>query len=89
MYLLRYSEIGLKSPAVRSRWENLLMRNLKEALPVCKVKRTRGRIWLTGPVDEGSLKRVFGIVSFSPCEETSLQDLGPFIINNCERTGLS
>ncbi|MDF0594054.1 tRNA 4-thiouridine(8) synthase ThiI [Methanotrichaceae archaeon M04Ac] len=89
MYLLRYSEIALKSPAVRSRWENLLMRNLKEALPGCKVRRTRGRIWLSGPVDEERLKQIFGIVSFSPCEQTSLQDLGSFIIDYCERTGLS
>jgi thiamine biosynthesis protein ThiI len=88
LYLLRYSEIGLKSPPVRSRWEKVLVANLRTALPGCKVRRTRGRIWLDGPVDEEKLGRVFGIVSFSPCQRCSLEDLDSFVLDYSERAGL-
>lgn len=88
MYLLRYSEIALKSPPVRRRWEDVLVSNIQRVLPGCKVSKSRGRIWLEGPVDQEKLKRVFGIVSFSEVEHCSLQDLGSFILDFCNATGL-
>jgi thiamine biosynthesis protein ThiI len=88
MYLLRYSEIALKSPAVRRRWEDVLISNIQKALPECKVSKSRGRIWLEGPVDQEKLKRVFGIVSFSEVEHCSLQDLDSVILDFCSATGL-
>lgn len=88
MYLLRYSEIALKSPPVRRRWEDALVSNIQKALPGCKVRKSRGRIWLESPVDPEKLKRVFGIVSFSEVEHCSLQDLDSFILDFCSATGL-
>lgn len=88
MYLLRYSEIALKSLPVRRRWEDTLVSNLQKALPGCKVRKSWGRIWLEGPVDQEKLKRVFGIVSFSECERCSLQELDTYIMDFCTRAGL-
>jgi len=88
MYLLRYSEIALKSLPVRRRWEDVLISNLQKALPGCKVRRSWGRIWLEGPVDPEKLKKVFGIVSFSECERCSLQELDSYIMDFCTRADL-
>jgi thiamine biosynthesis protein ThiI len=88
MYLIRYSEIALKSPPVRRRWEDVLVSNLQKAQPECKVRKSWGRIWLEGYVDQKKLKKVFGIVSFSECEHCSLQDLSSFILRYCDATGL-
>ncbi|MFB3763619.1 MAG: tRNA uracil 4-sulfurtransferase ThiI [Methanotrichaceae archaeon] len=89
MYLLRYSEIALKSLPVRRRWEDVLISNIQKALPKCKVRKSWGRIWLEGPVDPERLKKVFGIVSFSECERCSLQDLDSYIMDFCARSALS
>jgi adenylyl- and sulfurtransferase ThiI len=40
MYLLRYSEIALKSEPVRRRWEDVLITNIHKALPDCRIKRS-------------------------------------------------
>ncbi len=88
MYLLRYSEIALKSEPVRRRWEDVLITNIHKALPDCRIKKERGRIWLEGPVDPERLKKVFGLVSFSEVEHCSLGDLNSFIIEYCHRKGL-
>ncbi len=88
MYLLRYSEIALKSLPVRRRWEDVLISNLQKALPECKVRKSWGRIWLEGPVDPERLKKVFGIVSFSECERCSLQELDSYIMDFSMRAGL-
>lgn len=88
MYLLRYSEIALKSPPVRKRWEDLLVSNLQKALPGCRVRKTWGRIWVEGPADPEKLRRVFGIVSFSEVERCALPDLNSYILDFCQRTGL-
>ncbi|MDD1757234.1 MAG: tRNA 4-thiouridine(8) synthase ThiI [Methanotrichaceae archaeon] len=88
MYLIRYSEIALKSPPVRRRWEDVLVSNLQKAQPECKVRKSRGRIWLEGNVDPERLKKVFGIVSFSRCEHCYLQDLSSSILKYCDATGL-
>jgi tRNA uracil 4-sulfurtransferase len=88
MYLVRYSEIALKSEPVRRRWEDILITNIHKALPGCKVKKERGRIWVDGEVDPEKLKKVFGIVSFSEVEHCELKDLSPFLIDYCRRSGL-
>lgn len=92
MFLIRYSEIALKSPPVRRRWEDVLVSNIQKALPGCRVRKSWGRIWLEGPVDQEvdqeKLRRVFGIVSFSEVEHCPLQDLGTFILDFCRRIGL-
>ncbi|OPX73153.1 MAG: thiamine biosynthesis protein ThiI [Methanoregulaceae archaeon PtaB.Bin152] len=87
-WLVRYSEIFLKSDPVRRRWENLLVRNIREFLPSCRVQHERGRIWLTGTVDPGILKRVFGIVSFSPVEHVPLGSLGEILPDYCREHGI-
>jgi tRNA uracil 4-sulfurtransferase len=67
-WLVRYSEIFLKSDPVRRRWEQTLMNNIRQVQPSVKIKSERGRIWLTGTVEPEKLRRVFGIVSFSEVE---------------------
>ena len=75
LWLVRYGEIFLKSDYVRRRWENVLVRNIQTVLPGCRVRSERGRIWVQGPVDPGRLRRVFGIVSFSPVTRCTTDDL--------------
>ncbi|MBL7160591.1 MAG: hypothetical protein ISS93_01930 [Candidatus Aenigmarchaeota archaeon] len=74
--LIRYGEIALKSTPVRRRMESLLTRNLRQALSQqgiqASVKRSFGRIFLetTEPKKATALlKKIFGIVSFSPCSQ--------------------
>lgn len=88
MYLVRYSEIALKSEPVRRRWEDILISNIQKALPGCRVSKERGRIWLASEVDPEALKRVFGIVSFSECEHCRLEDLRPSLIDYCRQIGM-
>src|SRR5512136_2804471 len=88
MYLIRYSEIALKSPPVRRRWEDILVSHLHNALPNCRISRSWGRIWIEGDVDHEKLKKVFGIVSFSKCEHCCLEDLDSFIPRYCHVTDL-
>jgi thiamine biosynthesis protein ThiI len=86
LYLIRYSEIFLKSDYVRKRWERKLLENIRKIIGVrCKFKVDRGRIWLITDerVDE-RLKKVFGIVSFSPCLYCKLEDLENFILRFCK-----
>ena len=76
--LVRYGEIALKSEYVRRSFLDRLVDNIQDHLLheglECGVERERGRIFLY-PQDEDScvqlLRRVFGIVSFSPAVETS------------------
>jgi thiamine biosynthesis protein ThiI len=80
LWLVRYGEIFLKSDYVRRRWENVLVRNIREALPGCRASSERGRIWVRGPVDRERLRRVFGIVSFSPVIHCALGDLNESLL---------
>lgn len=80
MYLVRYSEIALKSDPVRRDWENRLIQNIKKTLETKNVRKERGRIW----VEEGNpkkLKKVLGIQSFSPCSQCKLEDLESFSLS--------
>ena len=66
--LVRYGEIGVKSPVVRKRFEKKLISNIKKLIR-CRITINQGRIFLF-PEDPDnaieSLKKIFGVVSFSP-----------------------
>lgn len=72
LIIVRYGEIGLKSPRVRSRFEKQLKSNIKTAFE-CEININQGRIYIY-PKDFNEalvkLKRIFGIVSFSPAIQT-------------------
>ena len=75
--IIRYGEISIKSPRVREKMENILIRNIKTTLElsgICKykIKREKGRIFIysENPIDIAKLlTKVFGIVSTSPAIE--------------------
>jgi thiamine biosynthesis protein ThiI len=87
-WLIRYSEIFLKSDPVRRRWENVLIKNIKEMMPDVHVRNERGRIWLDGDVKPDRLKNIFGIVSFSEVEHIRIEELGLFLPDYCRRHGI-
>lgn len=70
--IVRYGEIGVKSPIVRKRFEKKLISNIKNLIK-CKITINQGRIFLY-PEDQDEalelLKKIFGIVSFSPTIST-------------------
>ncbi len=73
LYLIRYSEIGLKSDRVRNRFIRSLISDIEERMIECGIQhlisRERGRIFLetsSQAAAEEVLKRVGGIYSFSP-----------------------
>jgi thiamine biosynthesis protein ThiI len=82
-YLLRWGEIGLKSSYVRREMKRRLMANisrlLREEGGSCTFLEEGGRLFLESdhPSTVGVLGRSFGLVSFSPVEETSsaLEDI--------------
>jgi thiamine biosynthesis protein ThiI len=88
VWLVRYSEVFLKSEPVRRRWEQTLIQNIKMVLPAAVPRRERGRIWLSGEVDPEVLKSVFGVVSFSLCDVVPLDDLSTGILAFCERRSI-
>jgi len=88
IWLVRYSEIFLKSEPVRRSWEDILIRSLADRLPDCSVTRERGRIWISGPVDPDQLRYTFGVHSFSPCKKASLSDIKEEIARYAEETGI-
>lgn len=67
LIIVRYGEIGVKSPKVRRRFENKLISNIKNKLD-CKIEINQGRIFLY-PENykdaESALSKVIGIVSYS------------------------
>lgn len=81
LILVRYGEIALKSGYVRNTFENILMQNIRSGLKSVgleyKIKKDFGRIYIQGYSKKAGnvLKRVFGIVSFSPALEVET-DLG-------------
>ena len=75
LLLLRYGEIGVKSPPVRRRFENRLIYNIKASLE-CKIINDGGRLLLYMANLEKALQKIpkiFGIVSYSPAVETTSQ----------------
>ena len=89
IWLIRYSEIFLKSEPVRRVWEDLLMNSLQDKLPDCKVTKTRGRIWISGPVDPKKISHTFGVHSFSPCQKVSLSNLREYLLLFVEESKIS
>lgn len=74
--LVRYGEIGLKSPSVRRRFEQQLVRDIRirhaQANTPCIISEARGRIFVDSDDWRKSceiLSRTFGVVSFSPATE--------------------
>jgi len=74
--LVRYGELGLKSPSVRRRFENALIEDIKRrhalARLQCVISSTRGRVFVDSDDWRRSseiLTRTFGVVSFSPVTE--------------------
>ena len=80
--LVHYSEIATKGRN-RKKFIDVLERNIRLAmrgLPVSKIKRPPGRIWISSHpdahFDEEALKRlskVYGISSFSPVVRSTLE----------------
>jgi thiamine biosynthesis protein ThiI len=78
LFLIRYGEIALKSPRVRSRFERVLGSNITSRFVKsgreCRMEMERGRIFLWADdmeYAEWVLSRTFGIVSFSQVIETT------------------
>ena len=78
--LLRYGEIALKSPKVRSRFQKHLIRNIEDQFLLhnleCIVKSEWGRIFLHTPDFEKAssiLKHIFGVISFSEVQEVDAE----------------
>lgn len=74
--LVRYGELGLKSPSVRRRFESALIDDIRRrhalAKVPCVISSTRGRIFVDSDDWRKScemLTRTFGVVSFSPVTE--------------------
>ncbi|MDD3858414.1 MAG: THUMP domain-containing protein, partial [Methanoculleus sp.] len=88
VWLVRYSEIFLKSEPVRREWERTLIRGIERVLPGAKAWRERGRIWLAGDVDPEVLRNIFGIVSFSLCDVVPLDDLPGGLLAFCDGHGI-
>ncbi|MCX6689680.1 MAG: tRNA 4-thiouridine(8) synthase ThiI [Methanoregula sp.] len=87
-WLVRYSEIFLKSDPVRRQWENVLITNILQVMPDVHVRNERGRIWLDGDVKPDRLKNIFGIVSFSEVEHIKIDELELFLPDYCRRHGI-
>ena len=70
--IARYGEVGLKSPRVRSRFERKLSSNIKASFN-CEIDINQARIFIF-PENFlealAKLKKIFGIVSFSPAIST-------------------
>lgn len=73
MYIVRYSEIGLKGTKARDHMEQILVRNINKALSSsgieANVKRSFGRIYITDETNEDDvslvLHRIMGIKNYS------------------------
>jgi len=87
-WLVRYSELFLKSDPVRRQWENALIANIREVMPGVHVRNERGRIWLDAEVKPDLLKNIFGIVSFSEAEHIRLDEIETFLPDYCRRHGI-
>jgi thiamine biosynthesis protein ThiI len=73
MIIIRYGEIGLKSPQTRRVMEKKLLENIRSALNGKKLRRERGRMFVESDSIEDARKvaRQFGVVSTSLALKTS------------------
>ena len=76
LIIIRYGEIGLKAKATRKHFENILIKNIKNAFKKEKIPNTiktqKGRIYVyTGEINIAVkvLQKIFGITSVSPAIE--------------------
>lgn len=92
--LIRYNELGLKSPRVRSRFQNQMIRNIEDkflrAELDCFVETDWGRIYLnTNDQARGIslLSKVFGITSISPVHMVSnrIEEITDIVVEYAER----
>lgn len=77
LIIVRYGEIALKSRYIRKKFENILIKNIKNALKFekiqNKIEKERGRIYIyTNKIKStcNVLEKIFGIVNFSPVIKT-------------------
>jgi len=84
-YLVRYSEVFLKSDPVRRAWERALTDAIRIRMPDVDVTSERGRIWLSGQVEPDRLRTVFGCASFSPVVSVHLSDLDEAVLAYMEQ----
>ncbi len=87
-WLVRYSEIFLKSDPVRRKWEGVLAARIMEVMPEARVRTERGRIWVEGDLDPSHFRTIFGIVSFSRVSRASLNDLAGILPGYCRSRGV-
>jgi thiamine biosynthesis protein ThiI len=78
LFLVRYGELGLKSPRVKKRFQKRLMMNIEDAFlkreTQCITSMDWGRIYIHTNDDKAAediLKKIFGITSFSKVIECS------------------
>ncbi len=82
--MVRFGEIALKSRKIRLRMEDRLARNIETQLKLRGLRRFRVKVsWSRVYIELlngeelskylSTLKKVFGVVSFSPCIKTSLE----------------
>ncbi len=76
--LVRFGELALKSPYVRRHLRDRLVANIQDLFAAegveCLTRADHGRVYVEVedvPAASSALRRVFGIVSFSPARETS------------------
>ncbi|MEM0140117.1 MAG: THUMP domain-containing protein [Ferroplasma sp.] len=84
MFIVRYSEIGLKGNRTRRNMEQLLIDNIASAVPEninFKYKKSDGRIFIYSNSIEFNdiLSRVFGIKSFSQAYEYSFNNIDDIV----------
>lgn len=84
LFVVRYGELGLKSPKVKKRFQRALKRNIEDAFlkreTQCISAMDWGRVYLHTDDDEMAneiLSKTFGVTSFSKVVETTsdLQDI--------------
>lgn len=88
LYLVRYSEIFLKSEPVKRIWQGVLVHDIYSRMPDVTVSVERGRVWVEGDVKPEYLRRIFGIVSFSEVTECTLDTLAEVLPGYLEEHGI-
>jgi len=73
LIIVRYGEIGLKSPQTRTVMEKRLVENIKLAIGECVIRREPGRIFVESESQDDAVRvaRVFGVVSTSVAVQTT------------------
>ncbi len=90
LFLVRFGEIHLKSRYVRKQFQNRLVANIQDHFAAkgveCLTSFDRGRIYIETDDEAAAkliLKRVFGIVSFSPAIEclSSIETISKLVVD--------